>query len=126
MELTATGWALIGGKWATVGSNCVSRSCFATSSCGLRAFPARRCANLQAGISVAEVSFQLGQSQRVSGELYYWPGGKADNELIEARIVAGKLVSIDCNPSQSAQISGESMADITADGLAGRGSSQCL
>ncbi len=85
-----------GGKWASVSSTCVTRSCYKDGTCGSWANPVVRCNRLKINDTVAEVYFQLGEPERVDGNQYIWHATKESQDLIVAVIEHEKLKSLMC------------------------------
>ncbi len=73
-----------GGKWASVSSTCVTRSCYKNGTCGYWSNPAVRCDRLKTNDHISEVYFQLGEPDRVDGNRYIWyerKGGRVVAEI---------------------------------------------
>lgn len=99
---TKTGCDYRNGKWGSVASSCVTRSCYNNSSCGKWAAPIYWCPNLKIGNSIQEVYFQLGQPESVNGTNYEWNAAKASSEKIRAIISNNRLIEIQCKTIQQA------------------------
>lgn len=84
----------LGGKWASVSSTCVTRSCYKNGDCGYWANPADRCNRLKVGDPLSEVYFQLGQPDRIEGKQYIWQARKGSP--ITALMENGKLKMLTC------------------------------
>jgi len=85
------------GHWASNGSYCITRNCYATNSCGNWANPIQHCSTLKIGVPISEVYFQLGQPDNINGNIYTWHSYKADPGKINATINSGILQAINCN-----------------------------
>ena len=85
----------LGGKWASVSSTCVTRSCYQNGDCGYWANPAARCSRLKVGDPLLEVYFQLGQPDRIEGKQYIWH--KRKGSAVTAEIENGTLKILTCN-----------------------------
>ena len=85
------------GKWGGAAGVCVTRACYARSSCGHWVHPSEWCSRLKLGDAIAEVYFQLGEPDQIDGNRYGWYQGKPpDALLIRAVIDRGELVSLSC------------------------------
>ncbi len=84
-----------GGKWASVDSSCVTRSCYKSGNCGYWANPASRCNRLKINDPISEVYFQLGQPDQIEGNRYIWKERKGSGVTVE--IENEKLKSLECN-----------------------------
>jgi len=84
------------GKWAPVTETCITRSCFATQSCGEWVNPGARCPLLKNGDSRAEVYFQLGMPKTASASSASWQLDKASAQVINARFDGDLLASLSC------------------------------
>jgi hypothetical protein len=85
-----------GGKWASVESRCVTRSCYRLHDCGHWAHPAARCSQLSSGAPIAEAYFQLGEPDgEDEGELWWW-AAKASDKKIVIHFENGALKSLTC------------------------------
>lgn len=69
---TAIGCEALNGRWATNGQFCIAYDCYHNNSCGLLAYPARECAELKLGDSIAKVYFYLGEPSLIEGGVYTW------------------------------------------------------
>jgi hypothetical protein len=89
---------LIGGKWASVRNECVTRACYAAGDCGFLLHPNMGCRNLRTGDSIAEVYFRLGNPSKVEGNMYTWLDGKPPDtaNAFTAIIENGVLTSVNC------------------------------
>jgi hypothetical protein len=85
-----------GGKWASVESSCVTRSCYKSGTCGTWANPIARCNRLNIDDPIAEVYFQLGEPDRIEGNRYLWRATKDSQNFIVAVIEREKLKSLAC------------------------------
>jgi len=84
------------GKWASVTSSCITRSCYKSGNCGKWASPSIRCSRLKLGDERAEVYFQLGSPDEVFAEEAKWQAGKDSAELIVATFREERLASLSC------------------------------
>ena len=85
-----------GGKWASVSSNCITRSCASNGTCGKWANPITYCDRLRVADPLEEVLFQLGEPDSVLGNQYSWHATKQGEGLIVAVIENKKLRSLNC------------------------------
>ena len=85
------------GKWASVQSKCITRSCYLTKSCGEWANPGMYCKKLKLGDDISEVYFQLGDPITTGENTYIWPVGKAETGKIKATFENNKLKTLNCN-----------------------------
>ena len=85
----------LGGKWASVQSRCVTRSCYKSGTCGYWSNPATRCDRLRDNAPLEEVYFQLGEPDEVKGSNYLWHERKGTR--VEAVIENERLVSLECD-----------------------------
>ncbi|MDR7272643.1 hypothetical protein J2X20_005326 [Pelomonas saccharophila] len=84
------------GKWSLASESCITRSCFLSGSCGTWAYPAERCSRLKAGDARSEVYFQLGDPETVSADEATWHAAKTSSDLIVARFLGDRLLSLSC------------------------------
>jgi hypothetical protein len=61
-----------GGKWASTDSQCVTRLCYRTGTCGHWIIAPSACDRLTSGAPVSEVYFQLGEPNEIKGNQYIW------------------------------------------------------
>ena len=85
----------LGGKWASVQSSCITRSCYKSGTCGYWSNPAARCNRLKTNAPLSEVYFQLGEPDEIKGSQYLWHERKGNR--VEAVIENERLVSLECN-----------------------------
>jgi hypothetical protein len=85
----------LGGKWASVQSSCITRSCYKSGTCGYWSNPAARCNRLKHNSPLSEVYFQLGEPDEIKGSRYLWQERKGNR--VEAVIENNRLVSLECD-----------------------------
>jgi hypothetical protein len=95
---TPAGCRMLGGRWATVPSTCVTRLCHYAGSCGKWLHPMVPCRAIPAGTGYASLHYLLGDPDEVEGEKYRWYFGKPDPLPAEAVIRAGRLITLSCPP----------------------------
>jgi hypothetical protein len=93
----------MGGKWASVRSECVTRACYAAGDCGFWLHPNEWCHDLRTGDSIVEVYFRLGNPNQVEGNTYTWLDGKPGGVPFTAIIENGVLTSVNCLPRRPAR-----------------------
>jgi hypothetical protein len=86
----------IGGKWASVSDQCITRACFRDQSCGTWASPIVYCSKLKIGDPISEVIFQLGTPDSVVNETYYWHATKEGSGQLVGTFSQQRLSSINC------------------------------
>ena len=86
----------MGGKWASVWNECVTRACYAAGDCGFWLHPGHWCRHLRTGDSIGEVYFWLGNPSKVEGNTYTWLDGKPGPVAFTATIENGILTSVNC------------------------------
>ena len=92
-----------GGKWASATKTCITRSCYASGTCGTWANTAGRCDRLKLGDTRAELYFQLGNPVQVAADKLVWPVGKASDGEIVALLRNGHLTALQCGAISLAQ-----------------------
>ena len=85
---------LRGGKWASVPSDCITKDCFRTSTCGHWVAPWAWLNKIKPGDSLADVAFWLGEPDKIDGESHYWAGGKGEIGHFKLVIRDGRLISV--------------------------------
>jgi hypothetical protein len=95
---TPAGCRLLGGRWGTVHSTCVTRLCHYTGSCGKWVHPMVPCSVIPVGTGYATLHFLLGDPDEVEGERYRWYFGKPNPLPAEALIHDGRMATLSCPP----------------------------
>lgn len=86
----------MGGKWASVRNECITRACYAAGDCGSWLHPNMWCRRLRTGDSIGDVYFWLGDPNKIEGNTYTWLDGKPDPVAFTAIIENGVLIAVNC------------------------------
>ena len=89
-----------GGSWSPTNSSCITRSCYASHTCGGRYCPGCLCKGIATGANLADVYVRLGEPGWTKDNRLIWPRGSAESGYVVASVGGGRVTAIDCNVAE--------------------------